>query len=60
MNYVMDIIEKASDRSYIAIILVIAAFVCITVAWGWTYFLQKKIEKIEKIYNKRMEDQEDE
>lgn len=47
----MNLLERMNDRTYIAIILIVATIVLLVVTWIWLFSLQKKIEKIAGAHN---------
>lgn len=57
MDSIVNLIESISNRSYIAIILVIAAFILLIVTWAWMFSLQKKLTESEWAID-RLKDEE--
>lgn len=51
MDSIVNLIESISNRSHIAIILVIAALILMVVTWVWMFSLQKKLEQTEWALN---------
>lgn len=51
MDSIVNLIESISNRSHIAIILVIAALILLVVTWAWMFSLQKKLEQTEWALN---------
>lgn len=51
MDSIVNLIENISNRSHIAIILVIAALILMVVTWAWMFSLQKKLEQTEWALN---------
>lgn len=51
MDSIVNLIESISNRSHIAIILVIAALILMVVTWAWMFSLQKKLEQTEWALN---------
>lgn len=51
MDSIINLIESISNRSHIAIILVIAALILMVVTWAWMFSLQKKLEQTEWALN---------